>query len=139
MTADETNKAEGVRIRAMREGTGLSRNLFASRLGISALTLKNVENGMQRLGVRTLHDAERLAATDASERERFDHGHQGKVGSCMALTLGAGGEIGEEALAKALRAAEDPAVQTAAEAFAEAAGISHAEALAAVITRKLRA
>jgi len=135
MTADETNKAEGVRIRAMREGTGLSRNLFASRLGISALTLKNVE----RLGVRTLHDAERLAATDASERERFDHGHQGKVGSCMALTLGAGGEIGEEALAKALRAAEDPAVQTAAEAFAEAAGISHAEALAAVITRKLRA
>jgi len=137
MPDDEVAKLEGSRIRSMRESMGMSRNQLAGRLGISPMTLKNAENGTQRLGVRTLREAELLSSTDATERKRMDVRCEEEKATHSPHANAANG-IDESDLLKVIQAAADPAVKKAAQALADAAGITMEEALVTVITRMLR-
>lgn len=48
MTSDK--KSYGTKLRHYREGLGLDRDTFGARIGVSGVTIKNVELGYQALG-----------------------------------------------------------------------------------------
>ena len=128
----------GQKLRELREGTGLERHQFAARIGVSTSTLKNAENGQQRLGARTMCDAERVAT---AEQETWQNAASqivaGKTSPPLDLASVGRESIPEAVVVKAIKEAENPDIQAAAKALARATDMSYEEALGAVIARKL--
>lgn len=104
---------------------------MAGRLGISAVTVRNAENGNQRLGLRSWAAMERLCKGEPAVSEaRFP------------LTAEDGGPVyggasAEAIIRQALRDREDPKIVAAAKAFAEVTGKTYDDALAHILAARV--
>ena len=124
---------EGRRLRAIREALGMSQNHFASALGRTPNTIRNCEEGWQRLSLRTMQEAERLLA----EMERLDSKHP-RPGQPLALAEHAPQTARVQSVVlEAVKMAKDEKVIAAAKALMAATGASEDEAVATVISMKL--
>ena len=132
-------EGQGLRLREIRGRLGLTREQFAARLGLRCGTLKGAENGTQKLGTRTMRDAEQMIAqgshaVEASgpcEEERAvsqAYAHYGGTHSRSKPVLPPGVGIEE-----VLQMSRSESMRAAATALAMATGISEEEALAEVI------
>lgn len=129
---ESDRKEEGARLTAMREALGLSRSQLAARIGVSAVTVRNAENGNQRLGLRSWQKVEALAAGGASSAVADG------PATYRAAPVPVGSSGHEAAIRQTLAAAADPAVQAAAHALADVTAMPYEDALALVVARKLR-
>jgi len=60
-------KVDGLKLRRIREEAGLTRDQFASRIGVSTTTLKQVELGYQYLGKAAWVHVRQIAAGSRGE------------------------------------------------------------------------
>jgi transcriptional regulator with XRE-family HTH domain len=127
-TSDEEKSARACRLKELRESVGMERDVFAGRLGISYVTLRNAENGYQTIGRRTLAEAERLAASIL---------HGGNVPDASCTPVPAADHLDDRQLVDIIRASRDEAVLSAAEGVAKAIGISTEEAIAMIVRKHL--
>lgn len=62
MSAGEEKIRVGKWVREVREASGLDRDVFAGRIGVSSHTLRNVEQGQQMLGKAAIRHVESFEA-----------------------------------------------------------------------------
>lgn len=112
------------RLREIREGLGISREEMAARLRVKFQTLKGAENGTQKLGMRTMEDAEQLAQHGilADVQGEYRVGREADAARVIQMTL---------------NLAADPTVKAAAKALAAAIGVTESEATVIIIKEKV--
>lgn len=134
MTKNPQWVQEGARVQADREALGLSRSQLAARIGLSAVSVRNAENGLQRLGRDAI---EKLAAlvqqhTSGSGRPPTP----APISSPAPRRAPATDDVVE--LERAFAAAADPTVVRAVAALVDATGMPRERALAYVVRNRLR-
>lgn len=127
MGSSEERKKYGDYLRAVREGLGLERDAFARRIGVSARTLGNCENGQQALGRAAKRAVETLVDPAARFGPQVD----------MQETSGSYG-LKADADAKTVarlvaRIASDQEMQRKANAVAKAMGVTYERAVEIVV------
>lgn len=125
MRKTEERIRDGTRLREIREELGLSRSQLAGRIGASAVTIRNVENGLQSLGQGKWHKVEVLAGLRPSRL-------------ALAVEASSSQESPQNGLARAFQEAANPAIARAASAMVDATGMPREEALAILVERKMR-
>jgi transcriptional regulator with XRE-family HTH domain len=139
-------KTEGARLREIREGLDMTREEMAARLSVSQSTIRNVENGHQRMGVRTFAHAEQIYADERYESPcpappevrdaphvflSFRHEDAAELATVRTTAL-------EYMVLYALADAQDPSVQLAADAMAKVLNQPVEVGLATIIARRAK-
>lgn len=124
MDAELSRKKYGDYLRTVREGLGLDREQFARRIGVSAMTVRNCENGHQSLG----RAAKRAVEILADPRARFTAPND--VSEVANPQANDSREQGAKTVARIVaQIMADPALQERAQAVQAALGVSYERAV----------
>jgi len=131
MSKKPENVEVGKKVRAIRESLGLTRPELAGRIGISAVTLKNAELGITKLGDRTLRDIKRY---EAKRMER--NGIAKDKGPYTSESVS--GNV-EDIIRMTVALTSDNKIKGAAKAMADALGIPLDQAITILVRESMKA